>query len=520
MKKSHRIAVYAVSGALVVGSAILAYESVNISREPTLATVAVKRADLVHGIDITGTVKAETDVDLAFARGGTVSHVYADVGDKVYAGQVIATLDSEDLVAQLAQAQAGQAAAEAKLAELKAGARSEDVDVSDSSVRAAQASVTEAKSGVIDALQDSYAESDDAIRGMSDQFFTDPFGTSPRLSFFIPDQRFADDLGSNRSLMETRLQDWKSALATTTADSDLDAATAAAKENLDAVSAFLDDDAVALDKFVADANPSMPEITVDGYKADISAARANVNAVESALTASAAKLVAADAALDLADSQKTLKVAAPAPEDLDIQEAAVQQAAAAVEAASAQLDNASLRSPVDGTVSREDAKVGATATPGVPVVTVLGQGLFETDALVPEADIADVQGGMDAVVTLDAYGTGVPFDATVISVDPAESTVAGDTGYKATLRFRDADERIKSGMTANVRIISATHDDAIVVPRDAVITRDGDAFVLLVVDGRTQEQKVTIGLDGENGDVEILDGLKVGDQVASFGNSN
>ena len=87
----------------------------------------------------------------------------------------------------------------------------------------------------------------------------------------------------------------------------------------------------------------------------------------------------------------------------------------------------------------------------------------------------------------------------------------------ADWRFTTADARIKSGMTANVRIISATRQAALVVPQDAVITRGSDSFVLLDIGGRTQEQMVKLGLVGEDGNVEVLDGLHEGDQIANFG---
>ncbi len=517
MKSSQRLTLYLVSAAIMIASVAAAFYSVSISKKPVLASVAVSRADVTRLVNVTGEVKADVDVDLAFERGGSVSRVAAKVGDKVLAGQIVVSLGAADVAAQLTQAEAAQAAAEARLASVKRGARNEDVAVQDAGVRAAQGSVTESRTGLVDKLQSAFAAADDAVRGKADQLFTEPTGASPRFSFFIPDQRLSDDLGWQRYLIEKRLADWQTRNVALTAGADLDAAVIATKTDLDYVKTFLDGVVGAVDKVNASSNPTLAPGAIDGYKVNLSMARTNVLAVQSALTVGLEKLHGANAALDIVSSQKTLKVAAPAIEDVAVQEAAVQQAAAAVDAVRVQLGKTSLRAPFAGVVTRMDAKTGATVTPGVPLVTVMGDGTYEIEALVPEADIADVKVGEDSAVTLDAYGTGVPFTASVALIDPAQSTVNGASGYKVTLRFRDADERIKPGMTANAAIIAGTRTNALVVPRSAVISRDGQAFVLVMDGNGTEQRKVTLGLRGAD-TVEVTGGLKEGEHIANFGN--
>lgn len=518
MQNSQRLTIYLVSAAVVAGSVYATVHTVKISKKPALASVAVRRADITRTVNVTGQVKADADVDLAFERGGSLSKVDVKVGDKVLAGQTLAQLGSADAAAQLAQAEAAQAAAEARLAAIKRGARTEDVAVQDAGVRAAQTSVNESRSGLVDKLQSAFASADDAVRSKTDQLFTNPTGPNPHFAYFIPDQRLSDDLGWQRYLIEQRLGDWRTRNAALTAEADLDAAVIAAKTDLDAEKAFLDEAANAVDKLGVSSNPTLIAASIDGFKANLSQARTNVLNAQSGITAGAEKVRAASAALDVAMSQKTLKVAAPAVEDVAVQEAVVQQAAAAVEAARVQLGKTSLRAPFAGVVTRVDAKTGATVTPGVSLVTVMGDGTYEIEALVPEADIADVKAGEDVTVTLDAYGTGVPFTATVALVDPAQSVMNGSSGYKVTLRFRDADERIKPGMTANAAIIAGTRTGALVIPRDAVISRDGQAYVL-VTDGEddVEQRKVTLGLRGSD-KVEVTDGLKEGERIANFGN--
>jgi RND family efflux transporter MFP subunit len=377
--------------------------------------------------------------------------------------------------------------------------------------------VAEARAGLVDKLQGAFGTADDAVRGKTDQLFTEPSGSTPHFSFFIPDQRLADDLGWQRYLIEQRLSDWRKRNDTLTSAADLDAAVLSAKTDLDTVKSYLDGVAGALDKVNGSSNPSLAPGTIDGYKAGLSVARSSVLGAQSGLNAGLEKLRGASAALDIAASQKTLKAAAPAVEDVAVQEAVVLQAAASVEAVRVQLGKTALHAPFAGVVTRMDAKVGATAAPGVPLVTVIGDGTYEIEAIVPEADIADVNAGEDVTVTLDAYGTGVPFTATVALVDPAQTAVNGVNGYKVTLRFRDADVRIKPGMTANAAIIAGTRKDALVVPRDAVILRDGHAVVIVTDGNATEQREIKLGLRGDEM-VEVTDGLKEGERIANFGN--
>ncbi|HSD12668.1 MAG TPA: efflux RND transporter periplasmic adaptor subunit, partial [Patescibacteria group bacterium] len=253
-------------------------------------------------------------------------------------------------------------------------------------------------------------------------------------------------------------------------------------------------------------------------KSAVSMARANAAAAAVSVNGAVEKVRAARAALAVARSEETLKSAAPAAEDVAAQEAVVRQAAAAVQAVQVQLAKTVLRSPLDGTVTRQDAKIGVLASPGMPVVSVISSGAFEIEVVIPESEIASIAPGAAASVALDAYGTGASFPAEVVSVDPSEVQAAGQTGYRAVLRFRSEDARIKDGMTADVEIDEGMRQDVIAVPRQAVITRDGTPFVLVVKDGATEQRKIDTGLVGSDGRIEVVSGLSEGDRIAGFGN--
>ena len=86
--------------------------------------------------------------------------------------------------------------------------------------------------------------------------------------------------------------------------------------------------------------------------------------------------------------------------------------------------------------------------------------------------------------------------------------------YKTTFQFVKENTGIKSGMTANIDILTANKENVIVIPQQAVITRDGEKFVkILADDGTIKEVEVETGLRGSDGNMEIISGINEGDKV-------
>jgi len=117
-------------------------------------SVAVARRTLRSQVQATGTVRATTgaEVKVGARISGRVERLYANVGDKVRRGAVIAHLDDRDLRARLARARADLDAAQAQLALVRRGARPEELDeaqavLSQAEAEADLARVQEKRSG-------------------------------------------------------------------------------------------------------------------------------------------------------------------------------------------------------------------------------------------------------------------------------------------------------------------------------------------------------------------------------------
>lgn len=468
-------------------------------KKQSFSTVVASRGDVIQEVGVTGRVEAAQSVELAFEKVGRVSRVNVGVGDKVFAGQVLVSLENADLRAQLTGAEANVKLQQAKLDEFRQGTRLEEIEIQ-------EAKVEDAKQKLIDKLQDAYTKSDDAIRNKVDQFFTNPRGPSPQIDFSVPAQ-LETKAELNRLLLEVELVSWRSSLDGLTSASNLNSYATDVKERLDHIKSFLEDIALILSDL--DANANLSQTTIDGYRSDVSTARTNVNTAINNLSVSESDFI-------IKKNELALKKAGTADEQITAQEAQVENAIANVQNYEAQVAKTIIRSPINGIVTKQGAKIGEIVSASTVVVSVISEADFEIGANIPESDIAKIKIGNRARITLDAYGSNVIFEAGVFEIEPAETIIEGVATYKTTLQFFEADPRIKPGMTANIDILTDKRENVIAIPQRAIITKNGDTLIRVLKDGVIEDVMVKTGLRGSDGRVEITEGIHEGDEVIVF----
>lgn len=275
---------------------------------------------------------------------------------------------------------------------------------------------------------------------------------------------------------------------------------------------------------------------IDSAEAALNTAKAALNLQDatnqSNISTAEAQVTTAENNLESAKDELALKKAGSAPEQISGQEAKVRQARANITSQQAkikeaqanledcqtQLTKAMIKAPFDGVIIRQEAKAGEIVGANINLIALISERQYEIEVFIPEADIAKVKIGNLAQVTLDAYGNEIFFEAKAKSIEPAETIIEGVPTYKTILEFTAPDERIKSGMTANIDVSTEKRENAIVIPGRAVISRNGDKIVrLLDAKGKAyQEVKVAVGLRSSDGRVEILSGINEGDKVITF----
>src|SRR2546423_1792270 len=96
----------------------------------TVPAAAAQRGEIRQTLTYSGDVRARDQITVLPKASGRVQRVLVDLGSSVHAGDVVAELEQDSPEIQVLQARANLAAAQAKLATIRAGARPDDVAVS------------------------------------------------------------------------------------------------------------------------------------------------------------------------------------------------------------------------------------------------------------------------------------------------------------------------------------------------------------------------------------------------------
>lgn len=177
-----------------------------------------------------------------------------------------------------------------------------------------------------------------------------------------------------------------------------------------------------------------------------------------------------------------------------------------------------VRSPISGTLTRLPARVGSQVNPSMPVAQVSQTDDLEIIVSVAERFISQVQEGLSAVVRLDAF-PGERFPATVTELNPVVDPLTRT--LEVRLRFDRVDRRIRAGMFAEVRLITASRDNIVKVPADVRIRRFGEDFVFVLTEddegvARVERRSVTSGILIDN-ILEVTSGLSDQEMVVYQG---
>jgi RND family efflux transporter MFP subunit len=182
---------------------------------------------------------------------------------------------------------------------------------------------------------------------------------------------------------------------------------------------------------------------------------------------------------------------------------------AALEGIRVLLGYATIRAPFDGIVTARFVDPGALLQRATrseaahPIVSVSTRGRVRLDFQVPESEIAFCRPGTPIEVTSDAY-RGRSFAGTVTRVASALSPETRTMLCEAELP--NEDDELFPGMYAMVHVTLEVHENALVVPPEAVSEQEKKTRVYVVEDGVAHEREVSKGWDFGTY-VEIASGL-------------
>jgi len=283
-------------------------------------------------------------------------------------------------------------------------------------------------------------------------------------------------------------------------------------------------------------NQVLARLDDSGYKAALDAAKAQYAAAQAQVGQTRAQLAQAQhdakrldsiAARGLVSKQQAEQArtqAVTAQATLLAAQKGAQAAAAQVASAQVNFDYCVVRSPFDGVVTDKAAQVGEIVSPfsagggftRTGVATIVDMDSLEVDVDVNEAYISRVTPGMPVEAVLDAYPDWrIPAHVIAIipSADRSKATV------KVRIAFDTKDRRIIPEMGVRVSFLEKRADNSkpiagVLVPRSAIVQRDGHDVVFVIDGEHAKQTPVTTGADF-NDLKQVTSGLSAGAQVVA-----
>ncbi len=197
-------------------------------------------------------------------------------------------------------------------------------------------------------------------------------------------------------------------------------------------------------------------------------------------------------------------------EDLKIN---VEQSKIRWERARLSLNYARVQAPVGGVIARRLVKLGDRIGASTKLYEMVNLSRLIAHVHVPGQGMHNLAIGQHALVTTD-FLPGTKFEGEILRISPVVDPASGT--FKVTLELNVKNRLLRPGMYVNAHIVTATHPQAVLVPKRAVVYDDGMPHVFVVSDSMASKVRFEMGFD-DTEFVEVLAGVKKGDQIVVVG---
>jgi HlyD family secretion protein len=458
---------------------VVAIYVVGLFKNGNYETFTVSKSDLVITTNVSGKVVPGQEINLSFETPGKVSVINAKIGDEVKEGDILARLNSAQIDSEIEEALANLESQEAKLQEISGN---EEL----------QSKLESSRKSLISVLKKSYVASDDVVRNNVDSFFEDPASSSPEFSMALANYNLRKDIESKRLEIEKMFISWEKDVA-----------------NLDSEDVSLSD----AEKFVSNLKKIEMLLSIissggsefdDGGEKNQGQIDAYISNISQSRTSIASLIVEINSATDAVRSVQA---------EVPVLTAAINSAQAVVGRLTAKSDDYVIRAPFDGVITDKDIELGVVVSVGEKVFSMISKQPLEIESFIPEVNIAGVDLGDKAVVTLDAFSEDFKLGAIVSHIDPRETVKDGVTTYRILLQFDEFNQSVLSGMNTEIEIEKDRLDDQIVIPRYLITTKNGESFVTKLSFNKKEELKIELGTRDSKGNVVVSSGLSVGEKI-------
>jgi len=448
---------------------------------PEKPTYTVKRGVVVDSLSFTGRVAPVTEEELFFKEGGRVKQVLVDREDEIKAGELLAELENDDLVRQLAQAKLELETAELNL-NRALDARQYQIDRAKIDLKIKKLQLAKAEQSL-----ESLALDGEIAKINIGQAKVGPSAEDLAI------QKHQIEKAKN-SLWSAQVR--RDSTCGRTDGADCDSAQASVNQAEESLR-------------IAEIN--LQKLQQGSSKEDIAILEANYQKILQSKKR---------AETDLEIQRQQIAIAeldfSRLEEEVDPQlNKAVERNKLSVERLEAKVANTRVESPIDGKVTSVSAYAGRSINAYQTVFVVASEAELEVTAEPMSSQLQRLAEGLAASIILSAY-PGKELPAEIIQLPYPYGKGGGATIEEADplthISFDPEDLDIEPGDLVKLIVTLEEKEDALWLPPAAIRTFSGRRFVVVEEKGRQRRVDITIGIEGTER-VEIEDGLQEGQIV-------
>jgi HlyD family secretion protein len=431
-------------GGFVLLPMLISGSTVNAQNGSSSQTAVVEETDIPTTVESSGSIVPEQTIYMSFGTNGTVASVSAEVGQTVVAGDVLAQLDTTDLEYQVSLRQQALAEAQASYENFIAPPTASEMAQSQANLEQAESQLASAQLSAQTAPEN-VTQSCASLGSLEITLQNAQDAYDDYLyDGFREDANFVPDPDNQIS---TELRSAQSSFDV--AQSQCDSARLSAENALDVTSA---------EAQVAQAQAALDALMTGPTETEIAQRQAQL----------------AQSELQLQDAQRAL-------------------------------EDAQIVAPFSGIITEVDLLVGQTVNSNSQVVTLVDRSHLYLDVDVDETDIARVESGQAAIISLNAVEDRT-LDGVVTRIAPAGINNDGVVTYTVRVSLDESQQEIvRPGMTGDVEINVGTLENVLVVPTEAIL-RDDDGEYLLVAQQNGESLRVGITAGQTLGSQTIVSG--------------
>lgn len=241
-------------------------------------------------------------------------------------------------------------------------------------------------------------------------------------------------------------------------------------------------------------------------KTNLDAAQSNFDRIQTLFAAGAVSRSQLDDAQDKLDIASRQYQTASGPSRAQA-EATANAAYANVKNLSVQLENTTIRSPIEGILTTQNVNVGQVVTSGTAVISIVDTSLLKLKSTVPQDQLARLKLGQELDINIDSY-PGMVFKGTVTSIGP----IAVSTGevFPVEISLQNG-QGLMAGLSAHSTLINKA--SGIILPLSSIQQSNGQNYVFVIKDNIAYQREVRTGLSNDR-EIEIISGLSEGERVA------